>query len=565
MPTNSYGTKEFHKRIQIVGAIFVLIAFSLGYRLFQKQIVQHSAYAAQAENQYMVKHDTPALRGNIYFSDMFPAATNSRMYQVLAVPRQIKDKDTAAKKIAPLLGMDEKELFKTINNDKYYVPPIKKKISEEEGQKVADLKISGVTVMPQSIRLYPEGELASQVLGFVDAQGDGHYGVEGYFNNELKGVGGETYGEQDTKGNVIGINSTLDARNGTNYVLTINHDIQYEVEQVLKESVEKYKADSGSIAISDPKTGAILAMANYPTYDSNNASKVTDQSLFNNAAINNAWEPGSVFKPFAMAAAINENKIQPDTTEVFGSEVAVNGYKIHTSTNKAYGKETMTQVLENSDNVAMVWISELLGKDSIYKYFKSFGFGRKTGIELDTESPGDLSDSKKWSDVQRATVTFGQGLTSTPLQILSATASLANKGKLMQPYIVSKSIDYSNKEDIRKPKEIAEVLSEETANKTVDMMISVVVNGHGKRAAVQGYEVAGKTGTAQVPKPGGGYYDDRHIGSFVGFAPAHDPKFAMVVRLDNPKNVDWAESSAAPTFGEIARWLLDYYNIPKTQ
>lgn len=554
--------KEHAKRIQIVGAVFVIIALLLGYRLFQKQVLQHGIYAAQAENQYMVKEESPATRGNIYFSDMFPAATNSRLYQVLAVPNQIKDKKDAATKIAPLIGLETDKLFEIIDNNKYYVPPLKKKISEEEGQKVADLKIKGITVVPQSVRLYPEGQLASQILGFVDAEGNGHYGLEGYYNNELKGIGGETYSEKDTKGNIFDVNSQLNARNGTNYVLTVNHDIQYEVETVLQKSVEKYKADSGSVVISDPKTGAILAMANYPTYDNNDSSKVTDQALFNNATITNAWEPGSVFKPFTMAAAVNENKVQPDTTGVFGSEVTVNGYQIHTSTFKAYGKETMTQVLENSDNVAMVWISQLLGKETMEKYFKSYGFGRKTGIELDNESAGSMIDVKHMSDVQQANMAFGQGLTATVLQVLDATATIANKGKFMQPYIVQKTIDYKNKEDLRNPKEVASVLSEETANKTKDMMISVVVNGHGKRAAVPGYAVAGKTGTAQVPDPKGGYYTDRHVGSFAGFAPANDPKFAMVVRLDNPKNVDWAESSAAPTFGEIAKWLLDYLGVP---
>ena len=554
--------QEAHKRIQILGVIFVVITLLLGYRLFQKQIVQHNSYIAQAENQYMVKNDVPATRGNIYFSDMFPAATNSRLYQILAVPKQIKDKQKTAEALSPLIAVKESDLYEIINNDKYYVPPLAKKLSEADGQKVADLHLKGITVMPESLRLYPEGELASQVLGFVDAEGDGHYGIEGYFNSELKGVGGEIYGEKDSQGKVFDESSNLMARNGTDFVLTINHDVQYKVEQVLKSALEKYQADSGSIIISDPKTGQIIAMANAPTFDPNNFGKVENQQTFNNAAINNAWEPGSVFKPFTMAVAINENKVQPDTTEVFGSEVTVNGYQIHTSTEKAYGKETMTQVLENSDNVAMVWVANLLGKDLMEKYFKDYGFGRKAGIELDTESPGDLVEVKHMSDVQQANMAFGQGITATCLQVLDATATIANKGKFMQPYIVQKTIDYTGKEDVRKDKEVTKVLSEDAANKTKDMMVSVVVNGHGKHAAVPGYSVAGKTGTAQVPKPGGGYYEDRHVGSFTGFAPANDPKFAMVVRLDNPKNVDWAESSAAPTFGEIASWLLDYFGVP---
>lgn len=558
---------KFNKRIQFLGVVLIMATLFLGYRLFSKQVLEHSSYMVMAENQYMVKEDTTASRGTIYFSDMFPAATNSRTYQIVVVPSQIKDKKVAAEKISINSDLKEADVFEAINNDKNYIPPLKKKMSEEDGKKIADLKIKGVVVVPENNRTFPEGQLASQVLGFVDASGDGHYGIEGYYNNELKGVGGEFYGKKAANGQIFGVDSNVEPRNGQDFVLTLDRNIQYKVEQVLADAVKKYEADSGSVVITNPKTGEIMAMANVPTFDPNNYNKVPSdqQGVFNNAIISSSWEPGSVFKPLIMAAAINENIVQPETENVFGSQVTVNGYQIHTSTNQAYGRETMTQVLENSDNVAMVWLSELIGKDIMYKYLKDFGFGRKNGIELDTESSGELNDVKKWSDVQRANISFGQGIATTPLQVLNATAVIANKGKLMQPYVVAKTIDYSGKENVRQPKEVSTVVSEDTAKKVIDMMVSVVVNGHGKKAAVPGYKVAGKTGTAQVPKPGGGYYEDRHIGSFVGFAPAGDPKFAMLVRLDNPKNVDWAESSAAPTFGEIAAWILNYLNVAKTE
>jgi cell division protein FtsI/penicillin-binding protein 2 len=216
----------------------------------------------------------------------------------------------------------------------------------------------------------------------------------------------------------------------------------------------------------------------------------------------------------------------------------------------------------------MVWISDQLGNDTMYKYFVDFGFGKKTGIDLSGETSGSILDITKWRDITRATTSFGQGISVTPLQVLMATSVIANNGKLMKPYVVDKMIRSEEGEVKTKPEEINQVISEETAQKLTGMMISVVVNGHGKKAAVQGYKVAGKTGTAQVPKPpseGGGYYEDRHIGSFAGFFPADNPKFVMIVRLDNPKNTEWAESSAAPTFGEIAKWLLDYYQIPPSE
>lgn len=556
------------KRISILFGFFVLLTCLLGWRLFQKQISEHSIYKAQAESQYIVKKDVPAVRGKIISSDNFPLATNERLYQLTVVPRYISsnDRPDVAHKLASFVGKSEEEVFGLINNDKYYIAPLKTRMTEKEGEDIAALKIKGVLVTPESVRSYPEGQLAAEVLGFVDSSGNGRYGLEGFYNDELKGIGGEIFGKRDTKGRLFDVSDQVDAHNGADFVLTIDRKIQFKAEEILADAVSRYKSDSGTLIIVEPKTGKILAMANMPTFDPNNFNKVPSdqQNVFNNEAINNAYEPGSIFKPLIMAAAIDQGKVQPDTKNTFGASVKVDSYTIKTSTGQAYGEETMTQVLENSDNVAMVWISELLGKDNMYKYIKNFGFGRKSGIELDSESAGDVADSKKWPNSQRATIAFGQGLTTTPLQVLMATAALANQGKLMQPYIVDKVIDVDKKEQVRQPKEVAQVVRADTASKVTQMMVSVVVRGHGKKAAVMGYDVAGKTGTAQVPSPSGGYYADRHIGSFAGFAPANDPKFAMIVRLDNPKNVDWAESSAAPTFGAMAKWLLDYMAIPPT-
>ena len=418
--------------------------------------------------------------------------------------------------------------------------------------------------MPESRRFYPEGDMASQVLGFVNDSNQGQYGLEGYYNDELAGLGGQIYAEKDVLGRYFNIGQKVDPKDGSDYILTIDRNIQFKAENIIKGAVKKFQADSGSIVILEPKTSAVLAMAASPTYNPNEFNMVSeeDQDIFNNPIIAKPWEPGSVFKPLIMASAINEGLVQPDTKEVFSNKISVDSYEIHTSTDEAYGEETMTQVLENSDNVAMVWISEKLGKETEYKYLKDFGFGRKLGIELDTENPGDVLDVKKWSNTQRATISFGQGITTTPLQLVNAMGAIANGGVLMKPYVVSEVQNSEGKNDVNQPQEVKRVLNTDVANKVKDMMVSVVVNGHGKNAGVEGYKVAGKTGTAQVPAPGGGYYKDRHIGSFVGFAPADDPKFVMLVKLDNPKNVDWAESSAAPTFGEMAAWLLDYFRVP---
>ena len=551
------------KRLNLILGLIIIFAAGLGFRLFQKQILQHPTYLAQAEGQYIIKKDLPAQRGKIYASDMFPLATNKQYYQVLAVPRNIKNPDTVAQELAPILGLTESEIFTQINNDKNYVPPLKHGLTEEEGDKIAELKLKGIIVLPESSRYYPEAELAAQVLGFVNDSGNGQYGIEGFFDDVLKGSGGEISAEKDVRGRFFNIGQKTEPKNGANYVLTLDHEIQYQAEIILGEAVKKYQADAGSMVIMDPKTGAVLAMAGFPSFDPNKFNEVAkeNQDVFNNPAIAKAWEPGSVFKPLIMAAAINEGKVEPDTEGVFSNVVTVDSYEIHTSTDEAYGKETMTQVLENSDNVAMVWISEMLGKELEYKYVKDFGFGRKTGIELDTEATGDVLDVRRWSNTQRATIAFGQGIAVTPIQLTAAVSALANGGVLMKPYIVAEVQNSDGTRDLRNPQEVKRVINKETANKIKKMMVSVVEHGHGQKAAIPGYRVAGKTGTAQIPSPGGGYYKDRHIGSFAGFAPADDPKFVILVRLDQPKNVQWAESSAAPTFGEMAEWLLDYFRI----
>lgn len=551
------------KRINILLLVMVVFSCVLGWRLFQKQVVEHASYLAQAQNQQVVKQKTSAIRGKIFSSDKFPLATNDRTFQLNVVPHQIPDQDrwSTAEKLAGFVGKSADEIYKLINNDKYYIPPLAKKMTDAQRQQIENLNLKGVSMASESNRSYPEGQLAAQILGFVDASGDGRYGLEGFYNNELKGVGGEIFGNRDTRGRIFDINKEQKAENGSDFYLTIDRNIQYQAEQILADSVQKYKADSGTLIVTEPKTGKILAMTNSPTFDPNSFNKVTNQNDFNNMAISGAWEPGSIFKPLIMAAAVDQGKVQPDTKGNFGACVKVDRYEICTSTNKAYGQETMTQVLENSDNVAMVWISDLLGKDTMYKYIKDFGFGRKSGIELDTENAGSVADPKKWSNSQRATISFGQGITATPLQILMATSAIANGGKLMKPYIVDKIVNFDGEEQINQPKEISRVIREDTALKVAKMMTSVVDYGHGKRAGISGYTVSGKTGTAQVPRPGGGYYEDRHIGSFVGFVPETNPRFAMIVRLNNPKNVDWAESSAAPTFGEMAKWLVNYMGI----
>lgn len=562
-------------RISYLMIVVFLISGALLFRMFQKTVIEHGQYVAMAKNQYYISEENPSKRGVIYAEDITsedkvsPIATNIERFSIGAVPKNIKDKKEVAKELADILGMDKQEIFDKINNDKPYIPPIKKGVEKDISDKVINLKLAGIYIQSESDRYYPDDNLASQVLGFVDAQGKGEYGIESYYNDQLRGRGGMMVGEKDTLGRVISVTEQEEVKNGTNLVLTIERNVQYTAQQILKSAIDKYQADDGSITIIEPSTGKIIAMAGYPDFNPNKYNEVpTDQqSLFLNPVISDVYEPGSIFKPIVMSAAVNEGKIEPDTTGDFSNMTVVQGYEIHTAQDKAFGHETMTQVMENSDNVAMVWVADQLGNETMFKYLDQFGFGHKTGIDLSGETTGSMLQLKNWRDINRATISFGQGISVTPLQVLLAISTIANNGVMMKPYVVDKLARPEGDVET-KPQEIARIISEDSAHKTTGMMISVVINGHGKKAAVSGYSVAGKTGTAQVPRPaseGGGYYDDKHVGSFAGFFPADNPRFAMLVRLSNPKNTDWAEASAAPTFGEMAKWMLDYYQIPPNQ
>lgn len=571
MAKNDFNS-HINKRLSYLMIVIFLLSFVLLVKLFSKSVIEHKNYQALAKSQYMVKREIPARRGKIFAQDFaskqnFPLAINVEKYAVSVVPKNVSNKSKVAQELAKVLEMDEKEIFNKINNDKLYIPPLKKRLEKELAEKIVSLNLTGVIIIEEDIRFYPEKNLASQVLGFVNAEGEGKYGLEGYYNEELIGHSGIVEAEKDTFGRFISTDTSQIAQNGSDLILSIEHNLQFITEQKLREAMEKYQAEDGSITIINPKTGAILAMANAKDFDPNKFNEVPQdmQNLYMNPVISSVWEPGSIFKPLIMSIAINEGKVQPDSEEVFSNMTVVQGYEIHTAQDKSFGKETMTQCLENSDNVCMVWVANKLENNTIYKYLRDFGVGVKSDIDLDTETTGYLLDQKKWKDINRATISFGQGVSLTPLQALMAISAIANDGRLLKPHLVDKIIKFNNEEIEIQPKIIKEVLSTETAAKLRAMMVSVVENGHGKKAKVKGYKIAGKTGTAQVPNPEGGYFEDQHIGSFVGFFPADNPQFAMLVKFDKPKNVEWAESSAAPVFGDIAAWILNYYQIPPTE
>jgi len=559
----------YAERLKFLIALTFLFFICILAKLFQKEVIEHKKYLELAKGQQIVQKEVAARRGHIYVkegAEMYPLGTNLLYYAVSVIPKHVQDKEKTARALASLLEMKESEILAKINNDKLYLPPLAHKIDEERANKIKALNLPGVYLQEEEFRYYPEGEAFAHVLGFVDAEKEGKYGLEGYYNAELKGEKGVITGEKDIKGRIINYLEQKNVNDGVDLVLTLDRMIQVEAYKKLKEAVEKFKAKSGMVLVMEPKTGAILAMANYPSFDPNKYYEVKDYDLFLNPAIAKTWEPGSIFKVLTMAAGIDSGAVTKDTTEVFPASVRVGGYEIWTWDKKSHGKQNMTQVLETSNNVGSIFVAQKMGKEVFRKYLQNFGLDEILGIDLDKEVSRELKKTEQWRDSEFATTSFGQGIAVTPLQFITAVSAIANGGKLVWPHVVSEIISPDGRKESIQPKEIRQVLSQSTSQIITDMMISVVERGTGKTARIEGYKVAGKTGTAQVSKKDqAGFEEGKINASFVGFAPAENPRFVMLVKLEEPQGVQWAESCAAPLFRDIASFILNYYQIAPTK
>ena len=438
--------------------------------------------------------------------------------------------------------------------------------------KPTTITINGLGQSGRNYRYYPEKNIGANMLGFVSLENDddligrGQYGLEGAFDDILMGRAGSMKGERSAnKATILQGRDYQQQTNGSDLILTIDRSIQNIACSKLLATVAKHQADSGSVIIINPKTGAILAMCSAPDFDPNNFQSVKDLRQFNNQPTFEAYEPGSIFKAITMAIGIDQGKVTPQTTYNDAGSVMVGKNKINNSDFKGRGVVNMVRVLQDSLNTGMVFVLNRLGIDTFRDSLKKFGFGQPTGIELDSESSGNLNNlyRKFGQEINAATASFGQGINVTTLQMAMAFGVLANEGKLMKPYLVEEIVAPDGSRIKAEPQVVEQVISPQAARTVSGMLVNVVEDGHGKKAGVDGYYVAGKTGTAQVPsKDGRGYLANINIGSFAGYAPVEDPIFVMVVRFDHPRGVVWAESSAAPLFGEIANFILKYKQVP---
>lgn len=553
---------------------FLVFTAMIFFRLFWLQVKQNNYYTALAEKQYRNKKDLLPQRGEIFFQggeNRFAAAVNKEMNTVYVVPMEIKNDDKVINLLSEVLGVDKEIVRHKVEkkNDPYEV--IKRKLTEEESNKIKEAALTGVHFEKEKWRYYPGNELGSQVLGFLgygDKGMSGRYGVEQYFNNLLAGRKGYVEEDSDVAGRWISIGDRLKhiPENGSDLLLTINQTIQFKAELALKNAVKKHGADGGKILIIEPQTGKILAMASYPNFNPNEYSKYKSENM-RNPIVSDTYEPGSVMKIITMAAGLDAGKVSPGTTYTDTGAVLANGFTIKNSDEKAYGLQTMTEVIEKSLNTGVIFVEKLLGHRLFADYLHKFGFGEKSGIELPGEVKGSLRNLQDWRrEVNFYTASFGQGVAVTPLQLGMAYGVIANKGVLLKPLIVDTIIKPDGRHEKKRVEIKKQVISEESARQATEMLVSNVINGHGKLAGVPGYRVAGKTGTAQIPdRVHGGYIEGATIGTFAGFAPADDPKFVMVVIIDHPRDTEWAAGTAAPVFGELSRFLLEHFSVPPTE
>jgi len=567
--------KQNSTRIRFLYFCFLLVACFVLYRLFSLQIVDYGYFTAKIKSQSEAKEIVQGKRGEIFMSDkggnLVALAKDKDQPFVYAVPSEIKDPTSASNHLAGMLGLDEKTLSDKLAKkaDPYEI--IKKLLSTDEVGAIQKLKEPGIYLDKEYGRLYPNGELASQLVGFTSLRDNklvGQYGLEEYYNDLLLGAPGEEIVSKDVFGNWVSVvekQIQKETQNGENLVLTIDPNIQAKAEEELATLVQSKSATGGTVIIMNPHTGAVLAMASTPSFDPNDYRSVKDLGVFLNPATQLTYEPGSTFKPITFSIALEEHVITPDTTYIDYGKVQVDDRVIKNFHNEVYGKSTMTNVLESSINTGAVFVVQKLDKQIFYDYLKKFGFDQKTGVGV-SEVGGNISNLKSMRNINYATASFGQGISVTPLGLLSAISSIANGGVIQKPYLVEKVMKEDGTSDEPARQDGVRMFSEVTARTLTQMMVSVVENGFGKKAKVDHYSIAGKTGTAQIPDlKNGGYYANDVIHNFVGFAPASDPKFSILLKIDRPKGEDPSSSTVAKAFHNLAQFLFDYYEIPPDQ
>jgi cell division protein FtsI/penicillin-binding protein 2 len=567
--------------------IIFFIGLLLIGRLFYLQVIRHGHYNDMAIAEHQKKFVIPASRGNLYFRDsdeVVPAVLNTTVYTLYADPKEVKHTDEVVNKISANLKIDRSKisnLLKTPNTS--YVVLAKRLSKEQVNQLFKDKsKLQGINVTPIPQRVYPEGQLAAQVLGFVNDEGIGQYGIESALNKRLSGQAGQLKAITDVSGVPLSLDDATNIaqlpKNGEDLVMTIDRNIQAKAEEALQNGLKKSSATKGSVIVMDPSTGAVKAMANFPTYDPAKYYAVDGDaySKFQNRVVSDQYEAGSVIKVLTMSAGINEGVVRKDSTYFNAGFVQVDDAKIKNVEQSVNGTRTMTDVLKFSLNTGVVHVLSQLGggsinaqaREKLYDYFANhYGFGEVTGIEQAGEGSGSVygPHTAQGNNVRYSNMSFGQGVGVTMVQTAAAFSSVVNGGSYFQPHIVEGVMKEDGSIDSKEPKpKRTNVVTADTSAQITEMMRTAVRESPAVASYMRpGYNVGGKTGTSQTIDPTTGKYTDVNtVGSYLGFGGDEKPRYVIMVRVDDSKLAGFSGSAAAaPIFGEISNWLIDYYNI----
>ena len=552
-------------RLMMIACFFFLFGAALGTRLFFLQVIDHEKLVALSNKQYESTKKIVYGRGTIFDSHQNELAMNVEVESVYITPSKVMDKQHTARILATYLNVDRSETYKNLNSKKQFAW-VKRKCKLKEVEKLRFLDLPGVGFMAEQKRFYPKRELAANVTGFVGTDNEGFAGVEHFHHSILKGTTVHRIIEKDARGrNIKSINEFGKPKaQSRDVVLTIDEVIQFIAEHHLKKQVEKYQADSGVALVMEPYTGEVYAMANVPQFNPNNYQAYVRKKR-KNRIISNSYEPGSIFKVITAAAALDSGVVEK-TSDLFFCEngkIRIGKNIIREAANHKFGWMSFRDVIAKSSNIGSIKIAQRLGEQNFYKYIRQFGFGQKTGIDLPGESSGQLKNTSRWSKLSLASISFGQEIGITPIQMATAVSAIANGGNLMLPHVTKAILKNGEVEKTFKPRKVRRVISEKTSRQMIEVLKNSVKNGTGVPSAIPGFETAGKTGTAQMyDQVSGSYSKEKYLSSFVGFVPADAPKLVVLVMIENPQKNHWGGTVAGPVFREISKEVLRYLNEP---